>query len=193
MPARWWLFSCGANRPNAAAAAAAAVAAAAAAVARRSVSVSHCLADPSGCTLMASGRGGHAARTLTVTELRGSPFSLSSLCPCRMHMAAPRVCTAVRTGGAPRRQAVRSSVRSTGLHTCSESRDAACALERHTPILDNFDFFDKMRARARARRPAQRLLSFTDPPIWGEPTPSSGSLTHSQAKPRSDRRCCLKE
>ena len=162
MPARWWLFSCGANRLNAAAAAAAAVAAAAAAVARRSVSVSHCLADPSGCTLMASGRGGHAARTLTVTELRGSLFSLSSLCPCRMHMAAPRVCTAVRTGGAPRRrQAVRSSVRSTGLHTCSESRDAACALERHTPILDNFDFFDKSPSNA------QRLISFTEPPGGG--------------------------
>jgi hypothetical protein len=37
-------------------------------------------------------------------------------------------------------------------------------LERHTPILDNFDFFDKMWRAWRARAGvAQRLLSFTDP------------------------------
>ena len=135
----------------------------------------------------------HARSPSPSSEAHLSPSRLCARAACTWPRPACAPQSAVRTGGAPRRrQAVRSSVRSTGLHTCSESRDAACALERHTI------FLTKCGARhARARGPPEQRptppLVHRPPRVGGEPTPSSGSLTHSQAKPRSDRRSCLKE
>lgn len=107
----------------------------------------------------------HARSPSPSSEAHFSPSRLCARAACTWPRPACAPQSAVRTGGAPRRrQAVRSSVRSTGLHTCSESRDAACALERHTPILDNFDFFDKM---WRARGPEQ-----TPNASFGSPTPT---------------------
>ena len=92
----------------------------------------------------------HARSPSPSSEAHFSPSRLCARAACTWPRpaCAPQSALAGRPGGG--RPCARLSARPVFILVARESRDAACALERHTPILDNFDFFDKMWRAPRA-------------------------------------------